>query len=112
MFTAALFNLFPFIGGYWAGIRFPDDINVISLWRILIGIPLFVLWFITVNFVLILCFPLGVIIYSGITILGFLFYYRFIKLFVSVYNNLFCRKLKTKAISFYYSTVNYVKKYI
>jgi 1-acyl-sn-glycerol-3-phosphate acyltransferase len=42
--TGALLNLPPLAVAYWAGRCFPDDTNVIALWRILTGVPLLLLW--------------------------------------------------------------------
>lgn len=39
-----LANLPPLAIAWWAGRRFPDDRNVIALWRILTGVPVFILW--------------------------------------------------------------------
>jgi 1-acyl-sn-glycerol-3-phosphate acyltransferase len=44
--TAAgwLLNLPPILAGAWAGRKFPDEANVVSLWRILVGVPILILW--------------------------------------------------------------------
>ncbi len=42
--TGALVNLPPLVIAWWAGRHFPDDRNVIALWRILTGVPVFILW--------------------------------------------------------------------
>ncbi|MDB6039359.1 MAG: hypothetical protein JWM99_3200 [Verrucomicrobiales bacterium] len=42
--AAAILNLPPILLAFWAGRKFPDDRNVISLWKILVGIPSFVIW--------------------------------------------------------------------
>jgi 1-acyl-sn-glycerol-3-phosphate acyltransferase len=42
--AAALLNLPPLLAGWWAGRTFPDGRNVISLWKILAGIPCFLIW--------------------------------------------------------------------
>ena len=42
--AGALLNLPPLAVARWAGQRFPDDTNVIALWRILTGVPLLLLW--------------------------------------------------------------------
>lgn len=42
--AGALLNLPPLAVAWWAGRRFPDDTNVIALWRILTGVPLLALW--------------------------------------------------------------------
>lgn len=41
-------NLPPFLAAAWAGRRFPDGRNVVALWRILVGLPLFALWIVAV----------------------------------------------------------------
>lgn len=45
---AMLANLPPLLAGWSAGRTFPDGRNVVSLWRILVGAPAFVLWFLLV----------------------------------------------------------------
>jgi 1-acyl-sn-glycerol-3-phosphate acyltransferase len=42
--AGALLNLPPLAVACWAGKRFPDDTNVIALWRILTGVPLLAMW--------------------------------------------------------------------
>ena len=42
--AGALANLPPLALAWWAGRRFPDDRNVIALWRIVTGVPMFMLW--------------------------------------------------------------------
>jgi 1-acyl-sn-glycerol-3-phosphate acyltransferase len=44
--TAAgwLLNLPPLLAGAWAGRKFPDEANVVALWRILVGVPILFLW--------------------------------------------------------------------
>jgi hypothetical protein len=44
--TAAgwLLNLPPLLAGAWAGRKFPDEANVVALWRILVGVPILILW--------------------------------------------------------------------
>ncbi len=39
-----LVNAPPLAVAWWAGRRIPDDTNVIALWRILTGVPLWALW--------------------------------------------------------------------
>jgi 1-acyl-sn-glycerol-3-phosphate acyltransferase len=45
---AAAFNFLPLGGAYWASKKFADGPNVITLWRMLIGAPLLILWFVAV----------------------------------------------------------------
>jgi 1-acyl-sn-glycerol-3-phosphate acyltransferase len=44
----AVLNVLPLAGAYWAGKKLSDAPNVITLWRILAGLPLFVFWFVVV----------------------------------------------------------------
>ena len=37
-------NFPPLAAAAWAGRKFPDDRNVVSLWKVLVGIPTFLLW--------------------------------------------------------------------
>jgi 1-acyl-sn-glycerol-3-phosphate acyltransferase len=39
-----LANAPPWFAARWAAKKFPDDINVIALWKILVGVPLLALW--------------------------------------------------------------------
>ena len=43
----------PFLAGWFAGKKFPDDRNVISLWKILVGVPIFMLWMVCLSITLI-----------------------------------------------------------
>lgn len=43
---AALFNFVPLAAGHWAGEKFSDDTNVITFHRVLVGVPLWLLWII------------------------------------------------------------------
>jgi hypothetical protein len=43
--AGALLNAPPLILGWLAARKFADDRNVIALWRILVGLPVFVVWF-------------------------------------------------------------------
>lgn len=37
-------NAPPLLAAAWAGRTFPDERNVVSLWRILVGVPVFMIW--------------------------------------------------------------------
>jgi 1-acyl-sn-glycerol-3-phosphate acyltransferase len=47
--AGAVINLPPLLAGGFAARRFADDRNVIALWRILVGLPVFALWFTAVS---------------------------------------------------------------
>jgi 1-acyl-sn-glycerol-3-phosphate acyltransferase len=105
--AAILFNLPPFLAGWFAGRRFPDDRNVISLWKILVGIPALILWLLVVSLALLLAGKfvwLG--LYGIITWLGLLLYYRVRKLAVAVYNGLRCPQLKPRLLAFRQTLLN------
>ena len=57
--VAGLVNGVPLLGGYLAGRILPDDTNVIALWRILVGFPLFVAWVLALGL-------LAVLFYEGL----------------------------------------------
>lgn len=98
---AALFNCVPLLTGYWAGKAFPDDRNVISLWRILVGIPFFVINVLVLVVLAVMAHRLGLFcIYCLITFLGLKTYSRTKRLAVALVNN-FCRpELKSQALVF------------
>jgi 1-acyl-sn-glycerol-3-phosphate acyltransferase len=74
-FTAVIINLPPFLLAAWAGQTFPDDRNVVSLWKILVGIPSFVLWTGTMFVASLLSHKLPAFaVYLGITALGIRLY--------------------------------------
>jgi 1-acyl-sn-glycerol-3-phosphate acyltransferase len=86
--AAMLANAPPLLAGWFAGRKFPDDLNVISLWRILIGIPCFLLW-LALWAVVCLCYgKLWFLAYAALTWAGLFLYYRVKKLLVAVYNGL------------------------
>lgn len=72
---ALMLNMLPLAGGYAAARKMADDRNVIALWRILVGTPLFVLqWVIYILVALLFC-PLSMagwllIGYAGLTGVG------------------------------------------
>ena len=39
-----LLNAPPLLAGGWAGRKFADGPNVITLWRMLVGVPVFIIW--------------------------------------------------------------------
>lgn len=87
VFAAVLLNLPPFVAAGWAGKKFPDERNVISLWRILVGLPLFVLWTLLLT---VLAGALGQWAWLGLhgllTLAGLKLYYLMKKLAVAVHN--------------------------
>ncbi len=99
--AAVLLNLPPFVAAWWAGKKFPDDGNVISLWRILVGIPLFGLWMLLLATA---ASATGSMMWFGIyaagTIAGLKLYYRVKKLAVAVHNGLRHPALRPQMLAF------------
>jgi 1-acyl-sn-glycerol-3-phosphate acyltransferase len=99
--AAVALNLPPFLAGWLAGKKLPDDRNVISLWKILAGIPVFVLWAVAVLLAAIVSGKLlWLAAYTAITYAGLKLYYRFKKLAVAVHNGLRCPKLRARMLAF------------
>jgi 1-acyl-sn-glycerol-3-phosphate acyltransferase len=98
--AGALLNLPPLAVAWWAGKRFPDDTNVIALWRILTGVPLLLLW--SAAWVLtaaalgsggmLVAYP----VLSGLAVLG---WYRLKKLAVVAWNGTFHADLRENALA-------------
>jgi len=85
--AAILLNLPPWLGGWLAGRKFPDDRNVISLWKILAGLPVFALWLATVVFALLWAGHCGwLAAYLVITAAGVGLYDRCRQLTIAIYN--------------------------
>jgi 1-acyl-sn-glycerol-3-phosphate acyltransferase len=73
--AAAVLNLLPLLAAYFAGRKFADGPNVITLWRILVGAPLLFLWILLLLTVtLFLKIPLVFVAYVVISLLGLFTY--------------------------------------
>lgn len=99
--AAVAFNLPPFLAGWFAGKKFPDDRNVISLWKILVGVPGFALWIGAV--VVTLCLLgkwLWLAAWALVTWAGLKRYRRFKKIAVAVHNALLEPRLRAPALAF------------
>lgn len=96
----ALVNLPPLAIACWAGKRFPDDTNVIALWRILTGVPVLLLW--AVAWALTAA-ALGsgwlMIAYLALTWLATRGWYRLGKLAVVAWNGTFHPDLRKDALA-------------
>ncbi|MGO8929812.1 MAG: 1-acyl-sn-glycerol-3-phosphate acyltransferase [Limisphaerales bacterium] len=96
--AGALVNLPPLLAGWLAARKFADGPNVIALWRILVGLPLFVIWYGVVTIGLLFCggwwWVLG---YALLTFAALKSLYRTKKLAVAVWNGLAHRPLARRA---------------
>ena len=100
--VGATINLPPLLGGWLAARKFADDRNVIALWRILIGLPLFVVWFSVVCVSLALFASwLWLLGYALLTLAALKSVYRAKKLAVAVWNGLAHRTLAGPAHEFH-----------
>jgi 1-acyl-sn-glycerol-3-phosphate acyltransferase len=96
--AGALINLPPLLVGCLVARKFADGPNVIALWRILVGLPVLVIWFGVVTTGLLFCggwwWLLG---YALVTFAALELLYRAKKLAVAVWNGLAHRPLARRA---------------
>ncbi|MDD5330254.1 MAG: 1-acyl-sn-glycerol-3-phosphate acyltransferase [Sulfuricella sp.] len=85
-----LSNLPVLAAGYTASRKLPDAPNVISFWRMAIGLPVGVAWAAMASLALaIFLGAAGVLAYGAVTLGGIMAWYRFRKLSVALRNALF-----------------------
>jgi len=96
--AGVLVNLPPVLGGWLAGRKLADGLNVVALWRILVGLPLLVIWFGAVTILLAVFaawwWLLG---YLLLTLAALKLFYRARKLAVAAWNGLAHRALAGRA---------------
>jgi 1-acyl-sn-glycerol-3-phosphate acyltransferase len=98
---AVALNLPPFLAGWFAGRKFADDANVVSLWKIMVGVPFFALWMGGLALAaLLLGQPLLLAGYLLLTWAGLQLYYRVKKLAVAVHNGLRYPRLRARMLAF------------
>lgn len=98
--TGALLNLPPLAVALWAGKRFPDDTNVIALWRILTGVPLLLVWATGLALTATALGSGGLIIaYLVLSGLAVSCWYRLKKLAVVAWNGIFHPDLRDDALA-------------
>ena len=100
-FTLAAFvlNLPPLLGAWWAGRKFSDAPNTVSLWRILIGGPLLMMWVAAVaTATAVTGHWLAGCCYAAISCLGLRSYYRVRKLATAVYNSVRFPRLRKRVL--------------
>jgi 1-acyl-sn-glycerol-3-phosphate acyltransferase len=100
--SAVAVNLPAFTAGWFAGKKLPDDRNVISLWKILVGVPCFALW---IAILLVTIISLGklswLVAYVAVTWLGLKCYSSFKKTCVALHNTLRHPAFRPRMIEFY-----------
>jgi 1-acyl-sn-glycerol-3-phosphate acyltransferase len=85
--VGAILNFVPLGGAWWAAKKFPDERNVITLWRLLVGVPLFLLWFVAVALALVLMGrELWIVFFLLLTVIGWVGYQPARQLLVSGWN--------------------------
>ena len=100
--AAMVLNALPLWAAWWAGEKLPDERNVISLWRILIGAPLFLLWAAILTVAAICLSRLDWLAgYFLFTWVGLKLYYRVKKLGVALHNGLRHPQLRARLIAFH-----------
>lgn len=82
VFYAFVWNLLPVCAGWYCSKKFADDVNVISLWKI---IPAFTLWLLLTVLEIILI-PQITVLSLAVSLLGFIVYGAWKKHTVSLYN--------------------------
>jgi 1-acyl-sn-glycerol-3-phosphate acyltransferase len=98
--AAIALNSPAFVAGWYAGKKFPDGRNVVSLWKILVGLPAFALWIgVVVVTMLLLGKFLWLAAYVAVTCAGVKLYCRFKKLAVAVHNALRRPGLRERALA-------------
>lgn len=98
--AAFALNLPPLLGAYWAGRKLSDDLNTISLWRLLVGAPLLILWIALVTAATAVTgYWLAGCCYAIISYLGLRSYYRVRKLAVALYNSVRFPRLRKRALA-------------
>lgn len=96
-----LINLPPIAAGHLASRLLPDELNVVAFWRALVGVPVTLLW--TVSMIAALWLtggPLAALGYIAVSALGLRLFYRFRKLSVAVFNSVFAAKIRQPLLAF------------
>lgn len=102
-----LLNAPPLLAGAWAGRKFADGPNVITLWRMLVGVPVFILWaaIISITFAL-LGHPIWIAVYAVITIAALKLTRLTRKVVIEINNGLRHGDLRERALSFHQQLLN------
>lgn len=104
-------NLLPVAAGAWAGRRFPDGPNVVSLWRMLVGIPAFVIWGAAVAVAAVwFGHPYWLAVWIACTWAGLAGWHRAVKMAVAVHNALAVPALRAPALEFHRTALDLVQQ--
>lgn len=102
-----LLNAPPLLAGAWAGRRFADGPNVVSLWRILVGAPVFVVWVAALACLLILWgHPAWLACYALITFAALKLTRLTRKVIIEINNGLRHRDVRDRALRFHQQLLN------
>lgn len=97
-----LLNAPPLLAGAWAGRRLADGPNVISLWRILVGAPVFIVWVALLACTFALCgHPAWLAWYAIITYAALKLTRLTRKVIIEINNGLRHRDLRDRALHFH-----------
>ena len=107
--AGAVVNLPPLLVAWLASRRLADDLNVVALWRILVGLPVFLAWFVMVSLSLVFFAGwLPSLGYVLLTLVALKSFYRAKKLTVAVWNGVVHRVLAARMRAFHRSVVQIV----
>ncbi len=100
--SGMIVNLPPLVLGSIAAWKLADDRNVIALWRLMVGMPIFLIWLVLVVIGLaVFASPWWSLGYILLTIVSLETIYRTKKVFISVWNGLFHSSLAKPAWDFH-----------
>ena len=109
--AGAALNLFPIAVAWYCGRRFSDARNVIALWRILTGVPAFILWALGWMILPLACGHGWItLIYMALTYIAIAGWYRLKKLAVASWNGLFFSKTRNEAIAWHRLILNQLER--
>lgn len=98
----ALLNLPPLLAGWFAARKLADDENVVSLWKTMVGVPVFVLWFAAWVITALAAGHLAwLVFYLLATLVSLQLTHRFAKVTIAVNNALRHPELRLQALAFH-----------
>ena len=97
-----LLNAPPLLAGAWAGRKFADGPNVITLWRMLVGVPVFVVWAASISLTLaLLGHAAWIAVYAAVTFAALKLTRLTRKVVIEINNGLRHRDLRERALNFH-----------